>query len=702
MYSKQDEKSLHQLSKALLDGMAPSSPRDHAAQLRNVLSFHDWKYYVQNDPVISDFEYDTLFKQLQAIEAEHPHLKTADSPTQRIASDLTTELASVRHKVPMLSLDNSYSADDLYRFDEQVRKLTGEHHIVYSVEPKLDGGSIALLYEDDILIRAATRGNGREGEEMTPNARAMRSIPLRVPFSAHGISEAEVRGEAVIRTEAFRKLNAKRQEEGLVLLANARNSASGGLRTKDPSETAARGIEAFMYQLAWARNAQGKDLLPQFHSHHETINLIASVGFQVATKGRKLCKGIDEVIAFCQKTEDERDAFPFEIDGMVVKVDAISLQEKCGATSHHPRWAIAFKFKARQATSTLLAVEYQVGKTGTVTPVAKLAPVALAGVTVSSVSLHNEDFITGKDLRIGDQVLVERAGDVIPYIVKSFAELRDGSEKPIAFPQHCPSCHAKLVREGDEAAWRCINVSCEAQVLQRMIFHVSKDAMDIDGLGQKQIVRFYELGWLHSIADLYDLDYDAIANLEGFGEKSAQKLRTSIEKAKHNPISRLLHSLSIHHLGKRASALIAARVKHVPDLQHWNEEKLMEIPDVGPVLAKNVVQFFHEPKNIRILKRMEDLGVNMQQTEEDCPPETLAGGPLDGKTILFTGTLTGMTRQEAETLAARAGAKNISAVSSNLNILVVGEKAGSKLKKAQSLGTVEILTEEEFLQRIRT
>lgn len=701
MYSKNDEKELHALTRELLGGKDRHTPSQLAADLRKVLTYHDWRYYVQNDAVISDYEYDQLFKQLQAIEAEHPKLKTADSPTQRVSSDLTAEFATVRHKVPMLSLDNSYNSEDLYKFDEQVKKLTGEAHVMYSVEPKLDGGSIALLYEKDILTRAATRGNGREGEEMTANARVMRSIPLRVAFNDKGIATAEVRGEAVIRKDVFHKLNKAREKEGLILLANARNSATGGLRTKDPSETAARGIEAYMYQIAFAQDENGEDVIPSIKSHHESIDLLSELGFQIATKGRKICKDIEAVIVFCKKCEQERDEFPYEIDGMVVKVDSFALQEKCGSTSHHPRWAVAFKFKARQATSKLLSVEYQVGKTGTITPVAKIEPVALAGVTVSSVSLHNEDFISGKDLRIGDQVLVERAGDVIPYIVRAFEDLRDGSEKKIRFPKHCPSCNTTLVRAEDEAAWRCPNASCEAQVLQRMIFHVSKDAMDIDGLGQKQLLRFYELGWLHSLADIYSLDYDAIAQLEGMGEKSAQKLKASIEKAKENPISRLLHSLSIHHLGKRASSLIAARIKHVLELKEWTLENLTDIPDIGPVVAQNVLEFFSEPKNIHMLERMEKLGVNLSQTKEDKPPQIKHGGPFDGKTILFTGSLSTMTREEAEKLAANAGAKNISAVSGNLNILVVGDKAGSKLKKAEALGTVEILTEEEFLKKVK-
>jgi len=701
MYTKAQEKALYDLSKSLLAGSTAGAPAEMAASLRKVLHYHEWRYYVLNDAVITDFEYDQLYQQLASLEKADPGLKTADSPTQRVSSDLADELSTVRHLVPMLSLDNSYDAEDLRKFDETVKKLTEETHIVYSVEPKLDGGSIALVYEDDILVRAATRGNGTMGEEMTPNARAMRSIPLRANFSAHGISRAEVRGEAVIKTSVFKKLNERRLAAGLPVLANARNSASGGLRTKDPAETAERGIEAFMFQIAFASDSDEQDQFPSIGSHHTAIDLLTQLGFNVSNKGRKLCQNIDEVIAFCAACEEDRETFPFEIDGMVVKVDAFALQEKCGATSHHPRWAIAYKFKARQATSKLIDVEYQIGKTGSITPVAKIEPIQLSGVTVSSISLHNEDFIRSKDIRIGDQVLVERAGDVIPYVVRSMEDLRDGSETIIEFPKACPSCGTELVRMKEEAAWRCPNTQCEAQILQRMIFHVSKDAMDIDGLGYRQILRYYELGWIRTIADIYDLDYDAIAQLEGFGERSAEKLRASIEKAKQNPISRLLQSLSIHHLGKRASALVAARVGHVLDLKNWTLENFTEIPDIGPVVAENVMAFFSDPVNVAMLERMESLGVNLRQTEEDRPVESNSDGPLAGKTILFTGTLQQMGRKDAESMAAGAGARIISAVSGNLDILVVGEKAGSKLKKAQALGTVEILSEEAFLERVK-
>lgn len=697
MYEPKQEKAFFERSKAYLNSSPDLPAPDQVVELRNLIIYHEWKYYVRNAPVISDYEYDLLYKLLQDLEQANPDLLTKDSPTQRVSSDLTPEFPTVRHIVPMLSLDNSYNAEDLKKFDEQVRKLTGEDQIAYTVEPKFDGGSIALIYEDDQLTRAATRGNGQEGDEMTPNARTIKSLPLRTALSKHDIKKVELRGEAVIRKEVFDQLNQRRVKEGLPVLANARNSASGGLRTKDPAETAKRGIEAFVFQMGYAVNADDQDVLLGIGGHFATLELLDSLGFKVAQAGKKLCQTIEEVAEFCAQWEAKRDDYPYEIDGMVVKVNSFELQERCGSTSHHPRWAIAYKFKAKQATTKLLNVEYQVGKIGSVTPVAKLEPVQLAGVTVSSVSLHNEDFITSKDIRIGDTVLVERAGDVIPYIVKPLAELRDGTEQVIDYPRTCPSCETVLVREEGEAAWRCPNYQCEAQVLQRMIFHVSKGAMNIDGFGYKYIIRFHELGWLESIADIYDLDYEAIAALEGFGAKSAEKLRKSIAKARKNPIHRLLHSLAIHHLGKRASKLIAERITNVLELKDWTVEDFTEIPDIGPVVAENVVQFFGQQENISILERMKANGVNFYQTEEDRPVEIAEDAPLSGKTILFTGSLQHMNRKEAQQMAATAGAKNISAVSGNLDILVVGEKAGSKLRKAEALGSVQIMTEDEFL-----
>ena len=704
MYAPTEQQHLMNSSKQFLQS---SATIDDIKTLRDVLIFHERKYYIEDNPLISDYEYDILFKQLQALEDQNPTLVTLDSPTQRVSTDLSGDFPPVQHTVPMLSLENSYNEDDLNDFDTSIKKLCNldsNLDVEYCVEPKFDGGSIALVYENDVLVRAATRGNGSFGEEMTPNARTMPSIPLNAAFSKYGIVKAELRGEALIRKDNFEKINKEREKDGLTLFANPRNAATGGLRTKDANETRKRKLEAFVYQLAYAIDKDGNSVLPNLITHVKGINLLGELGFKIPNEEKSVCKNIAAVHQFVQKWEEKRDNYAYEIDGMVIKVNQLEMQEKCGFTAHHPRWAIAYKFKAKQATSKLLSVEYQVGKIGSITPVAKIEPVYLAGVTVSSISLHNEEFIRLKDLRLSDTVLVERAGDVIPYIVKSFPELRTGIEEIINFPTLCPindTDHAiNLVKEEGEAAWRCPNCVCGAQDLQRMIFHVSKEAMDIDGFGKSYVERFYDLGWLHDISDIYNLDYEKIAALDGFGVRSAENIRSAVEKAKKNPIHRLLHSLSIHHLGKKAAKLIAEQINHVFDLKDWDTERYLEIKDIGPVVAQNVSAWMSNPTNIAMLEKMENYGVNLSQTEEDKPLKVAEGAIFSGKTILFTGTLLEMGRKEAEEKAAKAGARNISAVSSNLNILVVGEKAGSKLKKAQELGTVQIMTEAEFLSLI--
>ncbi len=705
MYNKAEEQALFQRTKALLENIPSNKPAVAVNQLREVLIYHEYRYYILNDPLISDFEYDQLYKELEKLEEAHPELVTPDSPTQRVSDDQSSDFPTVAHIVPMLSLANSYNAEDLQDFDTQIKKLLGldaEEAIEYSVEPKFDGGSIALIYENDQLVRAATRGNGKQGDEITANIRTIRSIPLRAGFSKFGLSRAELRGEAIIRKDLFAHINAQRAEDGLTLFANPRNTATGGLRMKNPKEASERGIEAFIYQIGYTENAQGEVSTSDINSHSQGIDMLQSLGFKVPTNERTVCKGIGQVIQFVQDWEVKREEYPYEIDGMVVKVNKLEWQRITGSTSHHPRWAIAYKFKAKQATTQLLSVEYQVGKVGSITPVAKVAPVQLAGVTVSSVSLHNEDFITSKDLRLGDYVIIERAGDVIPYIVKPLADLREGNEQIIEFPKHCPmnpNEQIELVRLKSEAAWRCPTCTCGKQDLQKMIFHVSKDAMNIDGFGKAYIDRFYQLGWIKDIADIYNLDYEKIAELEGFGQKSAENLRNAIEKAKKNPLQRLLHSLSIHHLGKRASRLLAEQIEHLFDLKDWSLEQFTDIKDIGPVVAENVIEYFQQPRNIEMLQRMETYGVNMKPTEEDLPVQVSEDAPFAGKTILFTGTLQTMTRKAAQQLAESLGARNISAVSSKLDILVVGEKAGSKLKKAQEIGTIEVLTEQEFLMK---
>jgi DNA ligase (NAD+) len=706
MYSNTEQRRLNEVSKELLKAPQPMFEEDAKTQLdqlHEILKYHEWRYAQLNNPVISDFEYDMLYKKLQQLEQQFPQLLSSDSPTQRVANDLTESFDAAPHLTPMLSLENSYNAEDLNDFDAQVRKLAlvpeGDD-IEYCVEPKFDGGTIALVYENDQLVRGATRGNGTIGEEITNNARAMRSIPIKAAFSKYGLQKVELRGEALIRKDVFDKVNIQREEDGLALFANPRNAATGAFKVKDAREIEKRGLEAFVYQLGYAVDANGDSKLSSFNTHHESIELLGTLGFKIAQQETKVCKNIQEVSAFCDEWQAKRDTYGYEIDGMVIKVNQLAIQERCGYTSHHPRWAIAFKFKAKQATTKLLGIDFQVGKVGSVTPVAKLDPVQLAGVTVSSVSLHNEEFIRSKDIRIGDTVLVERAGDVIPYIVKVMEDLRDGSEMPLEFPKNCPACNSVLVKAETEAAWRCENDDCTAKIVQKMIFHVSKDAMDIEGFGKSIVERFYDAGYLKSLADMYRLDYDMLSTIDGFGKKSAENLRQSIDKAKQKPIHRLLHSLSVHHLGRKVSKLIAAEISHVLDLKTWEVDRFTQIKDVGPVVAENVIKYFSDPSNVALLEELESLGVNLTQTDEDRPKQVSEDAILAGKTILFTGTLYKMGRKEAQEKAESLGAKNISAVSSNLNILVVGAEAGSKLKKAQALGTVQVLTEDEFLELI--
>lgn len=529
MYSKENTKSLQQLTNELIKMGAPGSiPKEMIEKLRDVLRFHEYRYYVLNDPLIADYEYDQLYKALEKIEKDQPGLWRPDSPTQRVARGLTKDFPTVQHLVPMLSLDNSYNAEDLLDFDRKARELTGLDSIEYCVEPKFDGASISLIFENDLLTRGATRGDGVEGDEITTNIRQIKTIPLSAPFSALGLQQIEIRGEVLINKSNFKKYNDQLIEQGEDPKANPRNMASGTLRLKDSSEVAKRNLEAFVYHVSYISLKKGGRLPESLKTHAGSLKMLWDLGFRSPEKEKKLFKGIDKVIQYVGAFEESRDELPYEIDGMVIKVNDIALQDKMGMTSHHPRWAIAYKFKARQASSKLLSVEFQVGRTGAVTPVAKLEPVAVGGVTVSSISVHNEEYIREKDLRIGDAVLIERAGDVIPQIVKSMPELRTGQEKSIHFPKKCPACNSPLFKEEEEAVWRCVNIECPAQVVERIIHFVSKDAMDIRGFGDANVRKFYEIGLLKDIPSVYTLDFEKLKGLEGFGQKSIDNLATAI------------------------------------------------------------------------------------------------------------------------------------------------------------------------------
>jgi DNA ligase (NAD+) len=542
-------------------------------------------------------------------------------------------------------------------------------------------------------VRGATRGDGVHGDDITPNIRQIRTIPLTAKFSGYGLQTVEVRGEVLINKENFKKFNEQLAEQGLAPLANPRNASAGTLRIKDPLEVKRRKLEAFVYHLSYyTLKKDGEEPA----SHSDTLRMLWDLGFRSPEKEKKVLVGIDAVIRYCQDFEAKRDDLPYEIDGMVIKVNSFELQDKMGMTTHHPRWAMAYKFKARQATSRLLAVEYQVGRTGNIGPVAKIEPVPIGGVTVRSVSLFNEDVIREKDIRIGDMVLVERAGDVIPYIVKPLAELRNGTEQPIRFPHHCPSCGEKLFRSEDEAAWRCININCPAQTLERMMHFASKDAMDIRGLGAALIEKFYTLGLLTSIPQIYQLDFSAIAQLEGFGKKSIENLETAIKNSKTQPLHRLIYALGIRYVGETMAKTLAHAVHHLLDLQDFTAEKLQQLEDVGPKVAGSVVQFFSNHENIELIRTLESLGLQMKNEKKEGGGK----GNLQGETFLFTGSLARLKRSEAEEMVEENGGKIVSGVSNKLNYLVVGEDAGSKLEKAKKIGTIRIITEDEFLKMI--
>ena len=697
MYSKTEVQRIQKLTQEIIkkenQGVVTGKETD---ALREILRFHEHRYYILNDPLIADGEYDKLYKLLEKTEQEHPELITADSPTQRVAKGLTKDFPAAHHLVPMLSLDNSYNSDDLIDFDRKAKELSGLSAIEYCVEPKFDGGSISVIYENDLLVRGATRGDGIEGDEVTTNIKQIRSLPLSAKFSAYGIQQIEIRGEVLINKQNFAKYNEQLIEDGYAPLANPRNAAAGSLRIKDSKEVAKRNLEAFVYHVSYFSLLKGENTPVELTTHSASLQLLWELGFRSPEKEKRVFKNIDEVITYCADFEVGRDNLPYEIDGMVIKVNNIELQDKLGMTSHHPRWAIAYKFKARQATTKLIDVEYQVGRTGAVTPVAKLEPVPVGGVTVSSISIHNEEYIREKNLRIGDAVLIERAGDVIPQIVKSLTDVRTGKEKRINFPKTCPVCESELFKEEEEAVWRCINIECPAQVIERMIHFVSKDAMDIRGFGDANVRKFYELGWLKDIPGIYNLDFSKMTGMEGFGQKSIDNLQTAIEKSKSQPLHRLLYALGIRFVGETTAKTLARSVSHLLDLKNFSLEDLQNLEDVGPKVAGSIHHFFSNDSNIEMLEQLEKIGLQLNNEKK----EENAEGNLNGQTFLFTGTLPTLKRSDAEAMAEANGGQLLSGVSNKLNYLVVGEDAGSKLEKAKKINSVKIISEAEFLKLI--
>jgi DNA ligase (NAD+) len=695
-------------------------PFSRVTELRRLIRHHEELYYVANQPEISDAEFDDLMRELLQLEQEHPSLVTPDSPTQRVSGRVSERFDSVRHAEPMLSLDNAYDEDELRAFDERVRKGLAEggnvpERIDYVAELKIDGLSIALTYEDGALVRAATRGDGTTGEDVTTNVRTIRAVPLRLRENVPG--RIEVRGEVYMSRAAFEKMNNERAEAGELLFANPRNAAAGALRNLDPSLVAKRGLGAYTYQLV-AGAAEGPPPLrngeasvrthPTLHS--ETLDRLKAWGLPVESHWRP-CAGIDALVAFCAEWADKRRSLGFDTDGVVIKVDAIEQRRKLGTTSKFPRWAVAFKFPAEQKTTLLKEIAVNVGRTGAVTPFAVLEPVFVGGTTVSMATLHNADDIARKDIRAGDWVIVEKAGDVIPRVVGPVLSKRSADSQPWVMPTTCPECGSALHREEEEAVWRCDNVSCPSKLQRGLEHFAGRGAMNIEGLGESLVAQLIASGLVKEYADIYQLTTEQIANLTSssqrgdgktierrFGEKNAAKVVEQIARSKTNDVWRLIYGLGIRHIGERGAQVLAKAFWSIDALMEASLEQLQATNEIGPVLAESLRSWLDEPRNRALLDRLRSVGLRMEipESERTARPEAL---PLAGRTYVITGTLSSMSREQATAALERLGAKVAGSVSKKTTGVVVGEEAGSKAEKALNLG-IPILDEQQFLALI--
>lgn len=668
-----------------------SSIKDKIENLRNKIREHDYNYYVLANPTISDFNYDQLYKELEKLENEYPELITTESPTQRIGSDLTKEINSIIHSVPMLSLSNSYNEEELFDFDRRIKDILPENEIVeYVAELKIDGVSASIVFVDGKLKQAATRGDGTTGEEITNNIRTIKSLPLKVEldkFRNFDLHEFEVRGEIFMEIDEFAKLNKTREKNGEKLFANPRNSTAGTIKMLDPKIVAKRPLDIFLYFLLSDNN--------QLSSQSENLKLMKNLGFKINTN-YKICKNINEVLEYCKYWETERNKLKYEIDGVVVKVNSIKQQKILGSIAKSPRWAIAYKFKAKQEITKINEIKWQVGRTGAITPVAELEPVFLAGSTISRATLHNIEEIQRKDIRVGDTVIIEKGGDVIPKIVSVIIEKRNEDSVVTAMPESCPICNSKLYKPENEVNIYCENSECSA-ILKGSIQHfASRNAMDIEGLGESLINQFVDLGLINSFQDIYDLKNkkDQLVLIEKLGEKSVNNLLLGIEKSKEKSFAKVLFAIGIRYVGLGAAQKLADQFENIDNLISATEENIEEVYEIGPSISKSVKIFFAVEKNIEMVKNLKEAGLNFQNVKKELSSKIL----LD-KTFVITGTLTSMTREEAKERIILNGGKVTSSISKNTNYLLAGEKAGSKLDKAQKLG-VTILTESELLKII--
>ena len=651
-------------------------------ELRSILDRLAYEYYVLDQPSMSDQEYDRYYQELVALEDEFPQYRDPKSITQRVGGVVLDAFTKVEHKRTMLSLGNAFNLEDLHAFDERVREVVPNAR--YVVELKIDGLAMSLIYRDGRFVQALTRGDGVVGEDVTHNVKTIPSIPMHIPLQG----EVEVRGEVYMPNASFQMLNEEREKNGEELFANPRNAAAGSIRQLDSSVAAKRKLDAFWYYFV---NAQEYDI----HSHEEALQKMSEMHLRVNPL-RKVCGRIDEVWQFIEEITEQRNDLPYAIDGMVIKVDDLDAQNRLGSTVKVPRWAIAYKFPAEEVITKLLDIVVTVGRTGRITPNAVLEPVRVAGTTVSAAQLHNEDMIKEKDIRIHDDVVVRKAGDIIPEVVRPLLERRNDTQAVYHFPTHCPICGSELVRFPEEAAHYCINQDCPARVVESMIHFASRDAMDIDTLGDKKVEFFHKQGFLNTIEDIYCLKEhrQELIDLEGFKEKSVDKLLDAIEDSKQNPLEDLIYGLGIRQVGKKAARVLAKHFLSMDALMAANEEELVAIKDIGQITAESITAFFHEPKNMELIAHLKGYGLRM-----DTEAEQIQESSFSGKTIVLTGTLTQMTRNDAKALLESLGANVSGSVSKKTDLVIYGEAAGSKLTKANSLG-VMTMDEDTFMKEV--